>query len=415
MKRIGILLDGFDGWGGGIRFVELISSAITEISFNHRIRLFIFHRTNTNRVIKNLISQIFRFIRSGNINNLYLLTAFKIIKNSAIKKQVLFPSKNLFFCNYIGTLNALKKALFSKKIEILILSSKPLNTLSIPWVGYLPDCQHKYFPNFFAHNDLIERDKYFINMLESAKDIIVNSHEVKKDLVKFYSQVKKFPKIHVLLFSPVLNRNSIKSAYDISTKVCQNFGVGKYPFFIISNQFWIHKDHKTAFLAFSKFINADKKFKEWRLVCTGDSNDSRSAEHFEDLKNLLVELNISKSVIMTEYISREEQLSLIASSVAMLQPTKFEGGPGGGAVYDAIALGVPCIVSNIPINYEISSGSVTYFNTGDFNEMSTLMISAAMGNKRPVNIDLLIKENQERLKKLGKQLIRISNATAQYT
>lgn len=414
MKRIGILLDGFDGWGGGVRFVELISSALTEISIDHRIRLFIFYTTNTNKIVKNLISQILRFMRSGDISHLYLLPAFKIIKNSAIKKQLLFPTKHLVFCNYIGTLHALKKVLNIKKIEILILSSKPLNTLPIPWIGYLPDCQHKHFPNFFSHNDLMDRDKYFINMLESAKDIIVNSHEVKKDLFKFYKSVKKFPKIHVLLFSPVLNKNSIKFAYDISSNVCQNFGVGKHPFFIISNQFWIHKDHRTAFLAFSKFIKSDKKFKEWRLICTGSSHDSRSPEYFDDLKSLLVELNISKNVIMTGYINREDQLSLIASSVSMLQPTKFEGGPGGGSVYDAIALGVPCIVSNIPINYEISSGRVNYFNLGDFNEMAELMISAAISDKRTVNVDLLIKENQERLKKLSKQLICISKAAVKY-
>ena len=45
----------------------------------------------------------------------------------------------------------------------------------------------------------------------------------------------------------------------------------------------------------------------------------------------------------------------------MIQPTLFEGNPGGGAVVDAQAYGVPCIVSDIPVNREIPSCYETAF------------------------------------------------------
>ena len=37
-------------------------------------------------------------------------------------------------------------------------------------------------------------------------------------------------------------------------------------------------------------------------------------------------------------INKKDQLSLIRSAKALIQPTLFEGGPGGGSCRDAISL-----------------------------------------------------------------------------
>jgi len=50
---------------------------------------------------------------------------------------------------------------------------------------------------------------------------------------------------------------------------------------------------------------------------------------------------------------------------AVIQPTLFEGGPGGGAVYDAVSLDVPAIVSDIPVNREADGTAIEFFPVGD--------------------------------------------------
>ena len=69
-----------------------------------------------------------------------------------------------------------------------------------------------------------------------------------------------------------------------------------------------------------------------------------------------------------------DQIHLLRSSIALIQPTFFEGGPGGGSVYDAVSVGCSCIISDIAVNRELASESlVTYFKVGDANDLANVM------------------------------------------
>ena len=68
---------------------------------------------------------------------------------------------------------------------------------------------------------------------------------------------------------------------------------------------------------------------------------------------MVIDLDVSDVVRFLDYIPKDDQLELMKASVAVIQPTLFEGGPGGGSIYDAISLGVRAIASDIPINYEL--------------------------------------------------------------
>ena len=56
----------------------------------------------------------------------------------------------------------------------------------IPWIPYLPDLQHKYYPEFFSEKEILGRDVSFQQLLYSAKSVIVEAQDVKNDLQKFY-------------------------------------------------------------------------------------------------------------------------------------------------------------------------------------------------------------------------------------
>ena len=63
-------------------------------------------------------------------------------------------------------------------------------------------------------------------------------------------------------------------------------------------------------------------------------------------------------------IPKRDQIELLKHSCALIQPTLFEGGPGGGAVYEAFSLRVPAIVSDIPINRELPADDLHHFFPG---------------------------------------------------
>ena len=55
-----------------------------------------------------------------------------------------------------------------------------------------------------------------------------------------------------------------------------------------------------------------------------------------------------------DLIPRSDQLELIKKSIGVIQPSLYEGGPGGFSAYEAIVFNKQLIISDIKINKEIS-------------------------------------------------------------
>jgi glycosyltransferase involved in cell wall biosynthesis len=80
------------------------------------------------------------------------------------------------------------------------------------------------------------------------------------------------------------------------------------------------------------------------------------------------------------------------SAVALVQPSLFEGGPGGGAVFDAVSLGVSCIVSDIKVNRELNDPIVTFFNALDAASLAEEMLKALnprVERRSPLPLELM--------------------------
>jgi glycosyltransferase involved in cell wall biosynthesis len=89
-------------------------------------------------------------------------------------------------------------------------------------------------------------------------------------------------------------------------------------------------------------------------------------------------LGLSEKIHFLGYIDKLDQLRIMAKAVAVIQPSLFEGGPGGGAVYDAVAAGVPAIVSNIGVNLEIGDEeNVVFFEARSCDDLALKMKSIA--------------------------------------
>ena len=96
-------------------------------------------------------------------------------------------------------------------------------------------------------------------------------------------------------------------------------------------------------------------------------------------------------------------------SLGVLQPTLFEGGPGGGAVHDAISLGVPSIVSDIPVNKEIKAENVYFFKTKDAEDLSKKMHNLIVNSPSKPSKEKLLLLRKENLLKTGRSLEEIIN------
>src|SRR5690606_31986705 len=104
-------------------------------------------------------------------------------------------------------------------------------------------------------------------------------------------------------------------------------------------------------------------------------------------------------------IAKSDQLALLRGCRALLQPTLFEGGPGGGSVYEAVGLGVPVIASDIAINREIDRGSVTFFRAGNCDDLAEKMSRVLAVQPIQHSPETLMRDSDENLSRLATAVV----------
>jgi glycosyltransferase involved in cell wall biosynthesis len=367
--RIIVTSHGYIGWGGGIDFLRHI-----------------------------LNSLLFARNKSENNHILVLPTDDKLCSRdmfSDLSDQVelVFAGPDLR--------SQFKKAIAAGADVVMPCFSPPDTDLDMPWVGYLYDFQHCCLPEFFTPDERATRDVAFYQMLHRARHVVVNSQTVADDARKFFGN---FPaKIHVLPFSPCPQQAWLE--YDLDIR--KQYGINKQ-YFVICNQFWRHKDHGSAFKGFAEYI---RNGNDALLVCTGETKDYRFPGYFSELQELIKNIGMQDRISILGQIPKMHQISLIKHAMAMVQPTLFEGGPGGGAVYDAISLAIPVICSDIPVNKEIDCGDVRYFEAGNPDHLAQRMIERSGEEIISVSSEQLWQQGVVRKHRCGESLISVAAQT----
>ena len=395
MIKIVLSIYGFDGWGGGLDLFANITRSLASSKNPHFSSTLIIPR----RDVRYYISFYYHPIRRA-LYNLFCFGRWHYSSSTRIPPEVLLSmfsdlSPPLTIRQLGSHFTSIEKYCISNSINILFpCFSPPSQGFTIPWIGYLYDCQHKFLPEYFTSNEIIKRDQTFLDMLNKADNIVVNSKSARNDLLSFYSP---FPaNIHSLPFAPVAPISFITDCRDL--RQAYNLPLDKQ-YFIVCNQFWKHKNHLNLFKAFAIVLNYYKR--DVVLVCTGTKSDFRFPDYFNSLIRLCENLKILNSINFLGRIPKLDQISLMKTSIAVVQPTLFEGGPGGGSAYDAISLGIPLLVSNIDVNLELKSSSpLFYFDPYDVEHIAHCMHQFLDIDFPPVesNSSLIAKSDSNKLK-----------------
>lgn len=305
-----------------------------------------------------------------------------------------------------GRENAL--ALIQADIILPVLFSRFPKDAKVPYIGYMFDFVYKHHSYLYTSKFCLETDIKYATTLLNSKSIVVNSKDVYKDIQLFfpYSETKVF----VMPFAPYTNTKVYQKALE-KADIKNNYRIEK-KYFIISNQFWLHKSHEIAFKALA-ILHKILGNEDVCLVCTGKMSDlSGTNERKDQLYKYAAELGLSKYIFFLGHITKVDQLALMLRSEGVLQPTSFEGGPGGGSVYMAVANGVPAIISDIPVNKEIEDEPlVTFFKLHDATDLATKMYEQ-MQKGFPLLTPIVVEEkNEQRQILLGSQLMDCINYT----
>jgi glycosyltransferase involved in cell wall biosynthesis len=363
-KTIIVPTESYVNWGGGIDCLKGYLTLLAKLSDDNpsvNILLLMPVLSITGRIIR-IVKNIIKYIIHRPIEKIfrnYSLFDEYLESNDRLKIEKYYYNKK----NGTGSIQQITKR---QECPIVFPTMKLLPNLKCKQIGYIYDLQHISFPQFFAEKTRKQRDEIFKSQLLKCDGIIVHSKDVKRQLLETYPAQYKEEKIFSLPFLPVADIENLYNNQDVSQYELPEM------YFIISNQLWLHKDHKTAFKALQLIHKQGYNFTN--IICTGNTYDYRQPTYYQEIQNFIAELDLSKYIHFLGFIPKRDQITILKKSIGVIQPTLFEGGPGGGSTYEAVAYGVPAIISGIGINREIEHPLVSFFQVQNPDDLANKMM-----------------------------------------
>jgi glycosyltransferase involved in cell wall biosynthesis len=342
---VGLVPQGGRDWIAGVIYLENIVHAVLAIAGSPVKFCWIASREEQARRRSSLTGDIPLHVYTHRSRDRWLRIAWNTIKahrlprsfetlTSRIRPSVLFP-----------------------------LQTPPSPELSVPWIGWIPDFQHKRRPEFFSAADRAERDSRFQRIVDEASHVVVSSQDARADLMRWFPVTDGG--VSVLQFRSVLDprcfdQDALTAAerFDLPMKYLT------YP-----SQLWVHKNHGTV-LAALDLLRARRRT-DVVLVCTGHQYDHRRPEYADDFKKEIIRRGLQSQVRLLGLLDRLTQIQIMRKAAAVVQASLFEG--WSALVEDSRALGKRIFVSDIPVHREQNPHDALFFDPNNPEQLADLI------------------------------------------
>lgn len=238
------------------------------------------------------------------------------------------------------------------------------------------DFQHKYLPHFYTEEALKKRDQEFSLIAHYSPQVILNSKSAESDFHQYFPDGA-----HKAIALPF--KVSIDPAWyeGNPTQVQQTYCLPDR-FFLVSNQFWQHKNHLLIFEAL-------RLLKERAIlptvVCTGHIHDNRKPDYSDFLLQTIHKFGIAKQVCLLGLIPKFDQIQLMRKALCLLQPSLFEG--WSTIVEEARCFAKPMLLSDLPVNIEQNPPNSSFFDRHSAEQLATLMEDAWLNLKEGPDLE----------------------------
>ena len=340
--KLGILFNFAPSWMGGIMYILNLIKTLDSLDDKEKPEIVLFHTAELKHFLDeirypylNTVQCTFPTVVRGNIRS--WLVRKNVFYDGLIEKygvDAVYPAKNF-------PVKSRTKARV---------------------VAWYADLQHKYYPEFFSRMIILHRNIRLHFMLRNASDLVVSSEAVKDDFTKFF-RLRKALNIHVFHFNSINDDYPDADFQDLKEKY-------QLPdhYYMVSNQFHKHKNHKVLLLALAKL---KEKGIHKHMAITGKFPSASDSPYLAELHSIIEENGLQDQISLLGIIPRGDQINLMRWSQAVLQPSLFEG--WSTVIEDAISLQVPVIASNIPVNMEQLKEKGSYFEPHNADQLAAIL------------------------------------------
>lgn len=343
MLRVGFILNfNKDKWRGGYEYIKNLISLIREVK-NQNIKITI--------------------LTSNNFNNAY----FKDLGKVDIKKSVFLENNNFY-----RVLHKILVIIYGKNLFLEnFLKTNKINFLShfyflgknsgINNLYWIPDFQEVKMLKYLSFKQKMMRKINLYLASKHSKNILLSSDSVRNDLKKLnklgFSKSKVLkPVFEVKNLNKIPKLSCIKKKYNIEKN-----------YFFLPNQYWTHKNHILVLKSLAK-IKSNKPL----IISTGIFDDYRNLDHKNKINKFIKKNNLSKHYKILGVVPYNDLLSLIAYSIAVINPSKSEG--WSSTVEQAKSYGKMVLLSNLKVHKEQNPRRNFFFKTDDVKNLSNKLV-----------------------------------------
>lgn len=345
LKRVGFIF--FDDiWTGGENYYSNLFYAVKQNSLA-KIQIVCF--------VSNKCSS--KFIEK--MNTLCELIIFPYFDTRSLPFRILEKIFNLR-AKQLNKLCALHQIDIASHIDARLMTNK----LSIPMTGWITDFQHVKMPEFFSKLEIRRRNNDFLITAKNSTIVILSSKDAYHDFAKMMPQFATKGKVLNFVSQVSTEKPSETEWESLQIK----YGI-KTKFFYIPNQLWKHKNHLAAIKALK--IIRDNNY-NCSIICTGNTSDYRHPSYFKELKQTIQNYGLEHDFKILGQVSFNIVNHLIHKSIAIINPSFFEG--WSTTVEESKAIGKPIILSNISVHLEQNPKHGHYFNPNKPEELAAQMI-----------------------------------------
>lgn len=251
----------------------------------------------------------------------------------------------------------------AERLQLDILTHNSLGRQeTINTLFWQPDLQHKVFPEFFRASECASRDvaianvRLWGNILFSSQATADDFRHYYPELASVQTHILHFPGAGVLRIAPC-GREELDAQYPTGE-----------PYFFLPNQFWKHKNHEVVVEALRRTPS------EIRVICTGAMQDPRDPAYVPALLDKVKKAGLEHRFACLGTVPYGMLVSLMHHSIAVLQPSLFEG--WSTSVEESKAMCKQIILSNIDVHLEQAPERGVYFSPDAPEELAECMKQA---------------------------------------
>jgi len=363
LNRIGIVNHTSAGWAAAATYTQMLLCSLEAACRDTKLEIFLLASANDKGISPQ--SESIKSIPLTEMENLPGERTARRLLGLAEKSKPIRGEHRLRHALQLADNSDVFYRARAQGIDVLLpLLDLPPWQVGVRTIGWVPDFQHVYLPEFFSEEERLRRDQAIRRLAQYATLVMLSSETALEHFKAFAPQygdkgrVVRFPSL-LAFRNPGGNANLTIKKYNLPEK-----------FALVANQFWAHKNHRIVVEALRILTQQGLQVP---VVMTGLPVDHRdpSNENFSQLLQLIATAGLSGQVSILGQVPYADLINLMRAAAVVIQPSRFEG--WSTVVQDTKALGRPVICSDIAIHREQAPDALGFFPDDEAAALAKLL------------------------------------------